>query len=331
MRWGPSARRAGGRALRALGARARDIRGSAEPRALRALGVGVGSGAYDDRADAATLRRLARLRLRNLVSRQAITGDASVVVVMTTTAARIAYVWAALESIGANRARPARIILWLDDPSLTSLPRSLVRLEARGLEVRHVAPGLGVHTKWRPYVLSESAHRLPMVTSDDDQLYPVDWLEGLLRAAAQHPDAVIAHRAHEIRCVGDAIGPYLSWPPASSTLPSFAHFGTSVSGQLLPAALLDALRDGGEGFLERTPHQDDVWLHATAVEHGFRTVQTGAAPANFPFVPGTQTRGLYVRNVFGDGNDSAVAAALGAAQIERIRLDSLGCGAEGSH
>ncbi len=277
------------------------------------------------------MRWLVRLRLRNLTSRDAVVGDAPVVVVMTTVAARIAFVWAALESIGAGSVRPARLILWLDDPALTALPRSLERLQARGLEVRRVAPGLGVHTKWRPHVLSESAHRLPMATSDDDQLYPADWLERLLHAAEQHPGAVIAHRAHEIRCVGDAVGPYLSWQPASSTLPSFAHFGTSVSGQLLPAALLDALRDGGEGFLEQTPHQDDVWLHASAVAHGFRTAQTGTVSENFSFVPGTQTGGLYVGNVFGDGNDRAVAAALGAQQLERIRGDARPFGEDGSH
>ncbi|WP_405217583.1 hypothetical protein [Agrococcus sp. Ld7] len=330
MRSLPSARRAGGRALRALGALTRDGRARVEPRALRALGVGVGAGVYDDRPDAVTLRRLLRMRARNLTSREPIVGDASVVVVMTTVASRIAFVWAAIESIGAGSVRPARIILWLDDPTLDVLPRSLTRLQARGLEVQHVAPGLGVHTKWRPHVLSERAHRLPMATSDDDQLYPADWLEQLLHAGAKHPDAVVAHRAHEIRCIGDAVGPYLSWPPATSTRPSFAHFGTSVSGQLLPAALLDALRDGGDGFLDRTPHQDDVWLHASAVAHGFRTAQVTPVSQNFPFVPGTQTAGLYVGNVFGDGNDLAVAAALEESQLERIRADAAELCGDGS-
>ncbi len=289
--------------------------------ALRALGVGVGAGRYDDRPDLATLRRLARLRERNLRSRDSVLGDAPAVVVMTTTASRIAFAWAALESIAAGSRRPQRLILWLDDPSLTTLPRSIARLERRGLEVRHVAPGLGVHTKWRPHALSEPSHALPMVTSDDDQLYPHGWLAELLETAAAHPTTVIAHRAHEVSVEGDRIGSYLSWTPIAHVVPSYAAFGTSVSGQLLPSQLVDALRDRGDGFLALAPHQDDVWLHATAVASGFRTVQVRPQSANYPFVPGTQSGGLYIGNVFGDGNDRAVAACLGPEERARIIAD----------
>lgn len=320
------ARRAGGRALRALGGRLRDAEGAGARAGLRALGVGVGTGHYDDRPDRPTVARLATLRARNLASRTSAVGDAPAVVVMTTTAHRIAFAWAAIESIAAGSVRPRRLVLWLDDPALTVLPRSIERLRARGLEVRHVPPGLGVHTKWRPHVLAEARHALPMVTSDDDQLYPEDWLQGLLGAARRHPDAVIAHRAHRIAIADGAPAPYVTWQPVASDEPSYASFGTSVSGQLLPPALLDALRDAGEGFLQATPRQDDVWLHATAVAHGFRTAQVGSASANYPFVPGTQTTGLYWGNVFGLENDAAVAAALGPAQLERVRADA---GADG--
>ncbi|WP_413318756.1 hypothetical protein AA0Z99_01395 [Agrococcus sp. 1P02AA] len=318
----PDARDLPIRALpRAVGSAARDARARGERVALRALGVGMGAGQYDDRPGLDTLRRLARLRERNLRSRRSVLGDAPAVVVMTTTASRIAFAWAAIESIAAGSSRPQRLVLWLDDPSLTRLPRSIERLERRGLEVRHVPPGLGVHTKWRPHALSERVHALPMVTSDDDQLYPHGWLAELLLTAAEHPATVVAHRAHEISAEGDRVGSYLSWSPVAHTRPSYAAFGTSVSGQLLPPGLVDALRDRGEGFLERAPHQDDVWLHATAVATGFRTVQVRAQSANYPFVPGTQTGGLYIANVFGDGNDRAIAACLGPEERARVIAD----------
>lgn len=323
-------RRAGGRALRAIGGRARDAEALGTRAGLRALGVGVGTGHYDDRPDRATVARLAALRARNLASRAAAVGDAPVAVVMTTTASRIAFAWAALESIAAGSVLPRRLVLWLDDPGLTVLPRSIERLRARGVEVRHVPPGLGVHTKWRPYVLGQAHHDLPMATSDDDQLYPHDWLERLLAAAQRHPGAVIAHRAHRIGIVDGAPAPYVSWQPVASEAPSYASFGTSVSGQLLPPELLDALRDAGEGFLEATPRQDDVWLHATAVAHGFRTAQSSATSENYSFVPGTQTTGLYFGNVFGLENDAAVAAALGPDQLARVRADAAE-GSEASH
>lgn len=289
---------------------------------LRALGVARGTGFYDDSPSASTVAELARLRLRNVLSRRDVRGDGDAVVVMTTVAPRIHLVWAALESIARGSVRPRRLVLWLDDPSLEALPTSLRRLQRRGLEIRHVEPGLGVHTKWFPHVEGEVQHRTPLVTSDDDQLYPEPWLADLVAAAARHPGSVIAHRAHRVAVRDGVLAPYVEWQPVTHARPSFAAFGTSVSGQLLPPQLLEALRERGREFLRVAPTADDVWLHATAVRAGIRTAQVREASANYPFVPGTQTTGLYWHNVFGDGNDQQIAAALGEAEIERIATDS---------
>lgn len=308
---------AASRARRVMHAGRERFRGSAR----RALGLQDGRGFYDDTPTARTTARLARLRARNLASRAVVTGDAPVAVVMTTTAARITSTWAAIESIGVGEARPARLILWIDDPALVTLPTSLRRLERRGLEVRRVDPGLRVHTKWWPYVRTEAAHAMPMVTSDDDQLYPRHWLRRLLEVAQRHPANVVAHRAHRVAVTSTGLAPYVSWRPVRDTSPSFANFGTSVSGQLFPPALLERIRESGEGFLETAPDADDVWLFAQAVRAGFRIVQTGDAPANYPFVPGTQAGGLYFDNVLQAGNDRQLGAVLGEADRERIALD----------
>lgn len=306
-------------AVRSVARRLRE-RGSAA--ALRGLGVGRGSGAYDDAPSAGTLARLAALRLQNLGSRRPVTGSGDAVVIMTTIAPRIMLVWAALESIAAGSVRPRRLILTLDDPGIAELPTSLQRLQRRGLEIRRVEPGLGVHTKWWPYVEGEPQHRLPAVTSDDDQLYPRAWLAELLSAAARHPDAVIAHRAHRIRVDGGRIAPYVDWRRATSPEPSFASFGTSVSGQLLPVTLLESLRERGTAFLELAPRADDVWLHGSAVRAGIRIAQASPVSRDFAFVPGTQTSGLYVDNVLGAGNDRQLAAVLGPEELERIADDA---------
>lgn len=310
----------GGLAAAAVGARR--LRDRSADVTLRALGVARGAGAYDDAPSSRTLARLAALRLRNLRSRQPVTGGSDAVIVMTTIGSRITLVWAAIESIAAGSARPRRMILTLDDPALVELPTSLRRLERRGLEIRRVDPGLGVHTKWWPYVDGEAVHDLPAVTSDDDQLYPREWLRELLSAAERHPGAVIAHRAHRIRVADGTIAPYLEWRRATSAAPSYASFGTSVSGQLLPVELLRALRDRGTAFLELAPRADDVWLHASAVRAGIRIAQVRAASRDFPFVPGTQTSGLYVDNVLQAGNDRQLAAVLGPVELERIIDDA---------
>ncbi|QUW18559.1 hypothetical protein [Agrococcus sp. Marseille-Q4369] len=212
-----------------------------------------------------------------------------------------------------------RFVLWLEEG--TALTWRLRRQRRRGLEVRWVASGYGVHTKHRGYAASASAHRLPMVVCDDDIVYPPSWLSGLLAARARHPGHVVAFRCHAMRFRGDRLAPYTEWPTFDTALPSFAAFATSVSGQLLPPQLVDALRDAGDAFLESAPTADDVWLHRLSVEHGFRTAQVERHPVHFPFIPGSQTSGLNAHNVWSGGNDQQLARTHGPV-LAAIRADA---------
>ena len=293
----------------------------------RAIGVPLhehATAAQDDRPSRELVREIARLRLQNLRSRAPAVDDRSeAVVTMTTHGDRIRLVWVALESIARGSALPRRLILFVDEPELAHpLPAPLLRLQRRGLEILPAEPGLKVHAKYWPYVSSILHHELPLVVSDDDMVYPRRWLEALVEANRARPDLVHAFRAHEIPCVGGALRPYRDWQPARGTAPSFAHFGTGVSGQVLPPRLLDRLRDAGEAFLELSPRADDIWLHAIAVRTGIRTAQVEDASRNFPFVPATQASGLYVTNVAGGENDAQLARALAPADVVRICADA---------
>ncbi|UFS59943.1 hypothetical protein [Subtercola endophyticus] len=266
-------------------------------------------------------RDIRRLRWNNRFSLRPVTSKkSSVVATMTTHGARVNQAYVAIESIARGSRRPNRFILWIDDPAIAqNLPAALRRLRRRGLEIIEVDPGLRVHTKYRYYVESSSAHRFDMVTCDDDIIYPSSWLLGLERARLRHPDAIVAYRAHRILTEGDAVAPYSTWPPNTSDVPSLLHFGTSVSGQLFPPAFLDLVRDAGRGFLEVSPTGDDVWLHFLAAESGVPVVQVTQQPVLFPFVPGSQADGLYRENGWNGGNDRQIAATYTAEVIERLR------------
>lgn len=264
---------------------------------------------YDDRPATPEVRAdLTGLRRANRFSRKpAVDPESPVVVTMTTHGRRLRRVHVAIESIARGTTRPARLMLWLDDPAVR-IPRSLRRLERRGVEVLRAEPGNKVHTKYYPYVASIESHSLPLVTSDDDIIYPPTWLEDLLRAAAAAPDVIHCHRAHHLEFVGDEIAPYLRWTACTTTEASFRNFGTSVSGQWLPPQLLDRLREEGTRFRDVAPFADDIWLHRVAVAAGIPTAQLTTHPQHFPFVPRTQSTGLYFHNAEGDGNDAQVAA-----------------------
>lgn len=279
------------------------------------------AGAYDDRPANDEVRAdLALLARRNRRSRDRVVDATSrSVVSVTTHGKRIKSVHTALESIARGTALPARLILWLDDPTIAArLPRAIRRLQARGLEVITVPRGMRVHTKYYFYVQSSEHHAADLVTADDDIVYPPEWLAGLEAAAAGHPGSIIAYRSHSMVVADEGITPYRSWPPTSSTEPSFRNFGTSVSGQLWPASFLDFVREQGDAFRAITPDNDDVWLHALAVRSGVRVAQVAAHSQHFPFVPGTQAVGLYLTNTVEGANDRQIAATYSPQDIERL-------------
>jgi len=308
----PRARRQARSALRRFGSRAIGVPLEEHP-----------SAAQDDRPSPEVLREIARLRLANLTSRASVVDPAgSTVVSMTTHGSRIRLVWVALESIARGERLPRRLILFLDEPELARpLPGPLRRLQRRGLEILPAAPGLRVHAKYWPHVASTAQHELPLTVADDDMVYPARWLRVLVDAHRARPELVHGFRVHEVQCADGAIRPYHLWMPATGTAASFAHFGTGVSGQILPTALLDRLHERGEAFRERAPRADDIWINATAVGMGVRTAQVEEQARNFPFVPATQATGLYQVNVAGRENDRQLAQSLEPADVARICAD----------
>lgn len=274
----------------------------------------------DSPANFSVRRDLWLLSVRNLFSRQTIVDPSSTWVVSSTThGSRIKRVHLAIESVGRGVAKPGRYVLWLDDDRLFArLPLTLRRLQRRGLEIALVEPGLQVHTKYWPYVEAVREHVDPLVVCDDDIVYPPTWLHELTEAARQHPEQIVAFRTHTIRLDGDAIGAYVSWTPTTSSEPAFKHFPTAVSGTVLPATLLQISRSRGRAFLTEAPMNDDVWLHALAVDAGIATVQVRNEPQHFPFVPRTQGAGLYMTNVADGGNDRQIARSYSKKAVARL-------------
>lgn len=255
---------------------------------------------------------------RNTLSRASIVEPGSAESVsMTSHGERLRNTWVAIESIGRGTVRPGRLILWLDQPR-KRLPWRLRRLQRRGLEVIYVEPGLRVHTKYWPYVTSAKLGG-PLVLADDDIVYPPTWLQGLRTAHAESPGCIVAYRAHTIAMTSPSeFAPYTTWPSCEDASPSYAHFATTVSGQLLPLRIQEALRDEGPGFLMTSPTSDDLWIHRAGVLHGFPTRQVAAGQQHWWFIPGSQTTGLNAVNVIGGENDRQMAASHDARTRERI-------------
>jgi hypothetical protein len=244
-----------------------------------------------------TKLQLSWLRRRNQHSKDSVIAPLGPVVSVTSYGNRLSTVDLVLESIAAGSILPSRLILWVDTAeAFRNRSSRLQRLVERGLEIR-LCENFGPHTKYYPYLLSADMFEGPLVTADDDVLYPRWWLEGLVRAHHENPEVVSCYRAYLMSLGSRGITPYRTWEPCKSTRPSFLHFATGVSGCIYPPLLLNKLRLTGSEFMRLCPREDDVWLHVNALRNGIKIRQVHNHPLRFPLVPGTQDNGLYHSNV----------------------------------
>lgn len=294
----------------------------------------------------------------NETSRERVVAEGGPVVSLTTYGPRIDTVHLTIESIGRGRLKPSRLTLWLDDAKrFNDLPAGLRRLQARGLEVM-LTENLGPHTKYYPYVASLAQHTVPLVTADDDIVYPRWWLQRLVAAYRAEPEQINCYRAHVVAlgaaaassgtvapgaapasngaapgapaAHGDAsagaavtvdgttIRSYRDWPPCSSRAPRWRHFATGVSGVIYPPRILNFMHAQGDAFRACCPKADDIWLHAMALRAGMRVRQIGRLPRYFEGLPGTHDQGLVHFNSFNGGNDRQVAATYDAADLRKM-------------
>jgi hypothetical protein len=269
-------------------------------------------------AAARTRPALYRLHLRNQRSSESLLDPAGPVLSLTTQPHRLELVHYAIESIARGTRRPSRLLLWItDEESYSHLPSSLRRLRARGLGIQ-LTEDLGPHTKYYPYINRETRFDTPLVTADDDVIYPRDWLEKLIRGYEANPSAIHCFRAHRIRMANARPTPYNSWAPCEDTRPSHLNFITGVSGVIYPPEYLLYLKQHGTEFTRCCPHSDDIWLTVIALRGGFKIAQLHHKPRFFTTIPNSQAKRLYDLNVILGENQVQLMRTLSKADLAAL-------------
>jgi DNA-binding beta-propeller fold protein YncE len=266
------------------------------------------------------LTRVFAFYLANLFTKKPLTDPAGPVVSLTTHGQRLGLAYLAIESIAAGRRKPSRIILWLEEkPALENPPATLKRLQARGLEIL-LSDGYGPHTKYYPYLEATTTFERPLVTADDDILYPRDWLAVLIGAHEADPAVIHCHRVHRIGLNGRQLAPYNEWNPCNDDQPSHLNFITGAGGAIYPPGYLEFLKHQGSRFMQCCPHADDIWLTANAIRAGVKVAQARReyVSASFPGIPGSQAQALYKLNVEAGGNQRQLMQTLSDADIARL-------------
>ncbi len=274
---------------------------------------------YRQRVAAARTRQaLYRLHLRNKRSSESLLDPAGPVLSLTTQPHRLELVYYAIESIADGTRKPSRLHLWItDEQSYSHLPSTLHRLTARGLEI-HLTEDLGPHTKYYPYINRETGFAAPLVTADDDVIYPQDWLEQLIQGYEADPSAIHCFRAHRIRMAKARPTPYNSWAPCEDTRPSHLNLITGVSGVIYPPGYLRYLKQHGTEFTRCCPHSDDIWLTVIALRGGFKIAQLHDTPRLFTTIPNSQTKRLYDLNVMLGENQVQLMRTLSKSDLSAL-------------
>jgi hypothetical protein len=159
---------------------------------------------------------------------------------------------------------------------------------------------------------------VPLVTADDDILYPSTWLSGLMEYYNPQERRIVCYRAHRISILWNQIAPYKTWRPCRTVEPSLLNFITGVSGAIYPPAFLEVLKERGDTFMAVCPKNDDVWLHATAVRAGFCIMQVREKATHFAHIVNSQAFALHHQNVGNNANDAQIQKTYTAHEINKL-------------
>ena len=249
--------------------------------------------------------------------------ESSVSVSLTSHSDRVFRVFATIESIGLGTLKPNRLILFLGNELKNQvLPKSLERLHARGLEIIY-CDDVGPHTKYFPYVAMLHTFANPLVTADDDKMYPNNWLRELFQAWSKNPDFINCFRARNVLLEKGNFSPYKNWTLCSTSEPLFKNFATGVSGVIYPPKFLYELKKMGDSFKSLCPKADDIWLHVIAIRNGYRIRQIHEKSRQFPGTPLSNRSALHMTNIRLNKNDAQISATYTDKDIEILEKESL--------
>ena len=239
--------------------------------------------------------------------------NSNVIVSLTTYPARIKIVWVTIASLLNQTYKPAKVLLYLSREQFINefddLPKNLINLQKRGLEIRFVDGDLKPHKKY--YYSFKDFKENIVITTDDDIFYPENMIEDLVLASEKYPDAVICTRSHEIKFAeaeGECIfQPYNSWSNNTTRNPDMLSLPVGCNGVLYKPTLFDKEIFNIDSIQKNSLYTDDLWLKAMEIRNGIKTYNCSKEPLVYFDNIFTSGTGLWHVNADGDKNRNDMA------------------------
>lgn len=235
-----------------------------------------------------------------------------IIVSLTSFPDRILKVWIVIESMLRQSRKPDLIVLWLykDEFRKGGIPKRLMDLTKRGLEIRYADVNIYGHKKYYYSILAFPNSLI--ITIDDDIIYPVSLLSELFNAYVENENHIICILSRKIKTNGIQFLPYVHWPKVYEfEKDDNALLMLSGGGTLFPPNSLHSdFQDINE--LERlAPFADDLWLKVMSLRNSTKivcvagNVMRGLVPIIYH-----KNRRLMDNNVLNGGNDVVFKALL---------------------
>ena len=163
------------------------------------------------------------------------------------------------------------LTLYKDDIKLiTEKLQQLIDLGA--IELIVADKDLGPHLKY--FYTMQKYRTLPVITIDDDVLYPLDMVEKLYKAHQENPNCIIARRCFHITSSNGKLNSYHDWLRRFTGLvkyPTHKIFATGIGGILYPPNCLELSEDNVNEIMG-IRFDDDFYLKALEVRKNLKIV-----------------------------------------------------------
>lgn len=198
------------------------------------------------------------------------------IISLTSFPARIRKVHLVIETLLRQTELPDRIILWLSKeqfPTIDHLPKELLRLQSRGLEI-YIREG-DLRSYKKIYYTLIAYPKSDIIIIDDDTFYPSDTIEKLVKCHRKHPNTVCFNRGYQLKFDNGNISKYKDWILLTGESgPRYDIMATGVGGVYYPANILhDDVLDKS-AFMEVCSKADDIWLYFMTIINKKKLVKT---------------------------------------------------------
>ena len=201
------------------------------------------------------------------------------------------------------------LTLYKDDESL--IPASLRKMIDDG-SIELIVSDINLRPHLKYFYAMQKYRNLPVITIDDDILYPDDMVEKLYKKWTENPRYIIARRSFPIvTTYYGELTRYATWMAQGlikSEAPLMAAFPTGVGGILYPPDCLQ-LSDADIPEISTILTDDDFYLKAIEVRKGIRTITIEHNEADLYKKnlddPVTQSIALFNQNAIG-GSDKSI-------------------------